>query len=1212
MITPNSPYALDCLRETIAGFDSGTRQRGSAYYKKNAVIELDLDDDIVTASVQGSKVYTTTLAWNDDEWSCDCSCPIESDCKHAFATALAWIDTCEGKAFHPVPIAQSIASSETTSDKNRKLTFRQQWTPILAEKIGRALTEEEGSMLGQLSALFSELRNKGGSLSEYAVHRHGFAATTEPPGTHFGRPAYEDWWSYNQPPADPWALWQFIAYDWERHGREIPAAFRAMTDTGKVRIALDFRLTERDLNRWRQALGTQAIFPVHTTTDDGLGENPELRLAFDSSGVATLETRLKSDKPWRPPARKWLDALAACGPEAIQRLPENARALALTLRLKAGYGFSHYATNALPPAILEAVLANPATHPAIVLPDGSTFRIEDVPLVLAALPDPAAPTQLALSLILPDQTTVGADVHPFCLRPTPLYLIRNRIWRGPPPLPAKRLPIAALGDPSLSHSLRAIGLRVPDSIQAKFKHVPLRPLLHCWIDEETQMISTATFHVQLFAKSDDPPCAQYWSGQGGWLWTADGEPPATTKDGPQFQFDLTSATATGASFRPFRLGWSSLSNSWTRSINKSFPEDFADWRASLPPDAQLEVSPELQGLVSPPLSAKVTVSLQPSEGSGQDWFDLSVELQPSDLTLTPEEIQLLVKARGRWVRLPTRGWQRLALEDNSTDATRAELDRLGLAADADVLAGKRAIHRFHTLQLAGSRVTDYEDALAVRLRARAAELRAITPPAIPDGLQAVLRPYQEEGYHFLAHLSSLGLGGVLADDMGLGKTLEALTWLLWLQGRSTAEKRTFRVLVVCPKSVVPNWQIEAARFSPSLSTARLGPDKTRLPDTSLLVINYAQLRLRIAELQTVSWEAVILDEGQNIKNPSSATAQAARDLSARHRLVLTGTPIENRLLDLWSLFAFAQPGLLGSQAGFQRLYSEKTDPAGARSRLATRVRSFLLRRTKGQVARDLPPRIEEDIFCELEGPQRALYEAELKRARQMLLKVKTAKQFDTERFNILQSLLRLRQICCDPRLIGGGSNPSSTTTAKKNSKHLVTVDDEPSTSAKLDALLDTLEPLVAEGHRVLVFSQFVTMLELIKAELVKREIDHLLLTGQTENRQDLVNKFQSAEGPPIFLLSLKAAGSGLNLTAASYVVLYDPWWNPAVEAQAIDRTHRIGQASQVIAYRLLAKDTIEEKIRALQHEKAAMAAAVVKEESLATVLDLESLRKILL
>ena len=485
--------------------------------------------------------------------------------------------------------------------------------------------------------------------------------------------------------------------------------------------------------------------------------------------------------------------------------------------------------------------------------------------------------------------------------------------------------------------------------------------------------------------------------------------------------------------------------------------------------------------------------------------------------------------------------------------------------------------------------------------------------------------------------------------MGLGKTLQTLAWLLALAARPRLGKKPFRVLVVCPKSVVVNWQLETARFAPALTTAAFTsalvvPSTSGSPSASgsklsalrsqLLITNYTQLRLNADALASQSWDAVILDEGHNIKNPASSTAAAARALRTAHRLVLTGTPVENRLLDLWSLFAFAQPGLLGGQTAFKRLYNDKADPA-ARTRLAARVKHFLLRRTKSQVARDLPARIEEELVVELEGPQRALYDAELKRTRALLLGVKSARQFDTQRFNILQSLLRLRQICCDPRLVGAGELPKNVrgkSAAKKSRAAKITVgsaasgsqlsdskaeidasapDSLPLPSAKLEALLDTVEPLAAEGHKVLIFSQFVTMLELIRVELTARGIPHLLLTGQTENRQALVDKFQTDATIPVFLLSLKAAGSGLNLTAASYVVLFDPWWNPAVEAQAIDRTHRIGQKNQVIAYRLIARDTIEQKIRALQKEKAALAAAVVQEESLATVLDLESLRQIL-
>jgi SNF2 family DNA or RNA helicase len=361
---------------------------------------------------------------------------------------------------------------------------------------------------------------------------------------------------------------------------------------------------------------------------------------------------------------------------------------------------------------------------------------------------------------------------------------------------------------------------------------------------------------------------------------------------------------------------------------------------------------------------------------------------------------------------------------------------------------------------------------------------------------------------------------------------------------------------------------------------------SQLASADLHVLNYSQLRLLGESLAPARWLAVILDEGQYIKNPSSQTAQIARSLHGERRLVLSGTPIENRLLDLWSLMAFAMPGVLSSRAQFARLYDAKGDPF-ARRRLASRVRPFLLRRTKGQVAKDLPDRIEEDLFCEIEGEQKTLYRAELKRAQQLLLSIKTQKELASQQFHFLTSLLRLRQICCHPKLIAPESSAAS---------------------AKAEALLEQLEPLMEEGQKVLVFSQFVEMLDLLRPIIEGRNWPLYYLAGHTENRGDLVRDFQSAEGAAVFLISLKAGGFGLNLTAASYVMLFDPWWNPAVENQAIDRTHRIGQTNKVIAYRLLIKNSIEEKIRELQKQKRALANDVLGEEKFAQSLSLQDLQ----
>jgi SNF2 family DNA or RNA helicase len=391
-----------------------------------------------------------------------------------------------------------------------------------------------------------------------------------------------------------------------------------------------------------------------------------------------------------------------------------------------------------------------------------------------------------------------------------------------------------------------------------------------------------------------------------------------------------------------------------------------------------------------------------------------------------------------------------------------------------------------------------------------------------------------------------------------------------------------------------NWRAEAERFTSGLRVKIWPPSQLegfhdQLSDADLHVINYSQLRSLGESLLPIRWQAVILDEGQYIKNPNSQTAQVARALRADHRLVLSGTPIENRLMDLWSLMAFAMPGVLGSRAQFGRIYDAKGDPF-ARKRLSCRVRPFLLRRTKAQVARDLPDRVEEDLYCEIEGEQKTLYRAELKRAQQLLLGIKTQKELAKQQFHFLTSLLRLRQICCHPRLVSPESQLDG---------------------AKAEALLEQLEPLMEEGHKVLVFSQFVELLELLKPLLEKRAWPMFYLAGETENRGKLVERFQSAEGAAVFLISLKAGGFGLNLTAASYVVLFDPWWNPAVENQAIDRTHRIGQVNKVMAYRLLIKNSIEEKIRELQKQKKALAEDVLGEAKFAQSLTLQDLQFLL-
>tara|TARA_B100001175_G_C19491304_1_gene632752 strand:- start:624 stop:2180 length:1557 start_codon:yes stop_codon:yes gene_type:complete len=472
---------------------------------------------------------------------------------------------------------------------------------------------------------------------------------------------------------------------------------------------------------------------------------------------------------------------------------------------------------------------------------------------------------------------------------------------------------------------------------------------------------------------------------------------------------------------------------------------------------------------------------------------------------------------------------------------------------------------------------------------RAEEVKLRVRPAVPSNLQAELRPYQVEGFHFLSYLATNSFGGILADDMGLGKTVQSLCWLLWLRARSEGDP--LPSLVICPKSVLDVWSGEVKKFAPEIRVQVLrSKDELDMEslknDVDLLVLNYAQLRVGEEKLTKQEWLTVILDEGQQIKNPDSMAAKAARKLDSEHRIVLTGTPIENRLLDVWSLMAFAMPGVLGDKKYFRKRFDRRKDET-AQSRLSARLRPFLLRRTKSQVAMDLPPRIEEQVYCTMDGDQAELYETEMKKAQKTILGMGSNEELRKNSLMVLQTLMRLRQICCHPALV----NPENTEAE----------------SAKLNALFYLLDQLREEGHKVLVFSQFVKMLDIIKGRLEDEDRPYSYLTGQTQDRGKVIEEFQTTEDPSVFLLSLKAGGSGLNLTSASYVILYDPWWNPAVENQAIDRTHRIGQKNKVIAYRLLMKNTIEEKVRVLQEQKQKMLDDVLGEESFSKGLEMKDI-----
>lgn len=441
---------------------------------------------------------------------------------------------------------------------------------------------------------------------------------------------------------------------------------------------------------------------------------------------------------------------------------------------------------------------------------------------------------------------------------------------------------------------------------------------------------------------------------------------------------------------------------------------------------------------------------------------------------------------------------------------------------------------------------------------------------IPEGLRADLRPYQKAGLQWMRFLRDMELSGVLADDMGLGKTVQALAALLDSGGQS---------IVVAPTSVVRNWVVEAGKFAPNMTVNLYhGPQRT-LDDSDLTITTYALLRLDLEKLAEKEWTYAILDEAQAIKNPGSQTARAACNLPATHRLALTGTPVENRLEELWSLFRFLMPGLLGSLESFKERFVRpiETGSLPARKALRGRVRPYVMRRLKKQVATELPPLTEAVLRCEMGTEQRKLYDTVRMAARDDVQQALADKGSRGASFQVLEALLRMRQACCDPALLPGDLGDGVA-------------------SAKLDRLEDLLVEVVLEEHKALVFSQWTGLLDRAELRLQKLGIDWVRLDGSTRDRQSLIDRFQSDDGPPVFLLSLKAGGTGLNLTAADYVVHLDPWWNPAVEQQATDRAHRIGQDKPVVSYKLIAEGTVEERILELQASKRDLAEAAIGAE----------------
>lgn len=559
--------------------------------------------------------------------------------------------------------------------------------------------------------------------------------------------------------------------------------------------------------------------------------------------------------------------------------------------------------------------------------------------------------------------------------------------------------------------------------------------------------------------------------------------------------------------------------------------------------------------------------------SGLDWFNAHIKVSFGSNRVHLKELQKALKRKSKYV----------ALDDGTQGILPAEwiskfseFFQAGELADAETLLIPK-VNYTSIEQLFEEEQLDEEVKQEIATYHRLMEdFRGIEQVDVPEDFKGSLRSYQQSGLNWLNFLDNFNFGGILADDMGLGKTIQVIAFLL-----SQREKRGFTTsLIVMPATLIFNWQNELAKFAPSMKVLTVyGANRQRLHseygDYELVLTSYGTLLADIQQFKKFSFNYIILDESQNIKNPESQRYKAVRLLKSRNKLALSGTPIENNTFDIYGQLSFACPGLLGNKLHFKNTYAIPIDRFGKKSSalaLQKKIRPFVLRRTKDDVAKELPEKTEMVLYCPMKDEQRNIYQAYEKEFRDYI-SATTAEAILKSPMNVLRGLTRLRQICNSPALLEKDGLASRE-------------------SAKIDMLLKQIEGKIPR-HKVLVFSQFVGMLDLIRTELQRRSIRFSYLTGSSVNREKIVNEFQNDPEISVFLMSLKAGGTGLNLTQADYVYLVDPWWNPAVENQAIDRTHRIGQTKKVIAVRLITPDTLEEKMTLMQETKKALAGQLI-------------------
>lgn len=1151
----------------LNSFSEEVRQMGEKWQQDGAVTQIFGNHLFIQGRVEcKAGTFRTSLRLQGNRW---------------FGSCTAEDETVAGACMYATMMERMYRGANMPESPNELNEVP--LSDVLEEKLGRDLDDREAEFVMKLEKRYRRFA------IEQEIHDHDMVRLNP----RWEIVSYEPLDLWPVPPRNILEFWNYIAYAFTKKRLPYPEFMEAVTDLEKVQRKIREWEREKEVGTWGDRIQSVNERPPQPPV-----RALHMRLV-STINEAHFDWRGSEKEAWTPLREKAeLDALLDEYRRSALKMDPQSEILLVTLGEYAARENTVTLDLDLEAAceVMNRLFHQPALKGYLVNLDECYFKVVDEPLKWICIDDPIVPDCFGLQLV----TSSGMHVS-HSVRQLPglveLYQSDETVFPGPPRWlestevePRYSIPKSVIDSLDGVEFLRKIGAALPPSMEARVEDIELKPTFKMKIVRG--LTSADTEHVLLEVVAQDEPGRRVERlGKDGWEVTQQ----VPVKNGMLLRFIRDYLYPIPELMEEMNFTYDTQVESFKSRITKQFPEKFAEWAKAIPGTIAVEMDAGLQSLLADPVAAAIRFEVVNQE---IDWFDLRVVIDVEGVKLSKEQIRSLVSARGGYVRMEDGRWMRLEikLDDDQRDA----VTRLGL--DPFDLSGET--HRMHALQLADPRAAEVFDPKAwERIKARTAEIKIDVKPDVPAALQATLRPYQIEGFHFLAYLAVNGFGGILADDMGLGKTIQSITYVLWLREdyvrtHSRKGKKAVQpppVLIVCPKSVLDVWASETEKFAPGIRVLVIRNKEQAVVDTimseyDMVVVNYAQLRVCGDQLNHVRWLSVILDEGQQIKNPDSKAAKAARDIVATNRLVLSGTPIENRLLDMWSLMAFAMPGVLGSRAYFKKRFDKRKD-SQSQNRLAARLKPFLLRRTKTQVAKDLPPRTEEEVYAKMEGIQQQLYKAELRRIQKALLGVDSDESVKKNSFAILQGLMRLRQICCHPALVDAKY-------AKEE-------------SAKLNALFYLLDQLRDEGHKVLVFSQFVSMLEIIKARLESESRPFNYLTGQTKDRKSEIERFQTTKDPSVFLLSLKAGGAGLNLTSASYVVLYDPWWNPAVESQAIDRTHRIGQKNKVIAYRLLTRDSVEEKIRVLQHQKNQLVSNVLGDEGFASSLDLNDLQFIL-